>query len=518
MHEVFSRPITRRATLSGLALAAVSAPLLTACSSSGTPTTGSTRDFTALDLDSSAGTEQTMTVGTDAGDVKVTYRQYDSIVYCLDPVDASRQSLTVRVPTALNGTTWDASGAPIIVSLAINGYTSATASDGIFGGDASSDGPTPGGSSAPNAARRADNGALALAAGFVVVVPGARGRDAQSSDKAYIGKAPAQIVDLKAVIRWIRHNAGRMPGDVDHIITTGSSSGGALSVLLGASGDSDLYADQLSAIGAAETSDAVFASAAYCPQTDIEHEDVIYEWTFGAQPYNGSTVDKNVSRELADGFDVYLDKLGLKGLGGYGALTADNYGDYLVRTHLQPAATTHLGSLPSADRERYLASNPWITWRDSSASFDFDDFLAHVGRSKPCPAIDQEDLSSAENGLFGDKNNDARHFTGFGLQLATGDDSARIDQDIPDKLVLMNPMSFLYHANPGRARNWFLRVGTSDTDTSPVVCANLAAITAGLGDNVDALMYWDAGHGANEDAAAFIAWVSQRTGFTAYSA
>ena len=553
MHEAFNHPITRRATLSGLALAAASVPLLTACSSSASDSSrsasaGPTRDFSALDFDSSAGSEQTTTVSTDAGDVEVTCQQYDSIVYCLDPVDTTYQSLTVKVPTALNGTAWDASDAPIVVAMNIGGYSSATASSGAAGGNApgaSGSGTPPDDGSAPSdpgggpdhsdsgsgtdgvasgagdtvgdGGQRVDNGELALAAGYVVVVPGARGRDAQSSDGTWIGKAPAQIVDLKAAIRWIHHNQGRLPGNTDHIITSGSSAGGALSALLGASGGSDLYAGYLDEIGAADASDAVFGSADYCPQTDIEHEDVIYEWTFGSQPYNGSAVDADVSGELAGGFDDYMNELSLRGVGDYGTLTADNYGDYLVRTYLQPAATTYLAGLSGSERESYLSSNSWITWENSSASFGFTDFLSHVGRSKPCPAVDQTDLASAENGLFGNASTDARHFTDFGLQLATGDESATIDQDIPDKLTLMNPMHFLREANPGRARKWFIRVGTSDTDTSPVICADLAAMATGLGDDVDALMYWDAGHGTNQDASAFIAWIAQQTGFTAYS-
>lgn len=475
-------------------------------------------DHSTLDFDLSAGKERATTVRTAAGDVEVTYQQYDSVVYCLNPVDTTYQSLTVRVPTALDGTPWDAGEAPIVVAMRIGGYSSATASGGISGG-AVPDGIVPGAAGTKGAGRRrAGNGELALAAGCVVIIPGARGRDARSSDGTWIGKAPAQIVDLKAAVRWIHHNRGRLPGNTDHIVTTGSSAGGALSALLGASGDSDLYADHLNEIGAADASDAVFGSAGYCPQTDIEHEDIIYEWTFGAQEYNGSTVDQDVSNELADGFAGYLSELDLHGVAGYGALSADNYGAYLVETYLQPAATTYLADLSEADRASYLSQNSWITWQDSSARFGFDDFLAHVGRSKPCPAVDQTDLASAENGLFGDETTEARHFTDFGLRLATGDDSVMIDQDIPDKLTLMNPMHFLREANPDRARNWFIRVGTSDTDASPVIVANLAAITSGLGDDVDALMYWDAGHGANEDAAAFIEWISATTGFDAFSA
>ena len=34
----------------------------------------------------------------------------------------------------------------------------------------------------------------------------------------------------------------------------------------------------------------------------------------------------------------------------------------------------------------------------------------------------------------------------------------------------------------------------------------------GLGDNVDSLMYWDAGHRANDDPETFLAWANTVTG------
>ena len=82
------------------------------------------------------------------------------------------------------------------------------------------------------------NADLALAAGYVVVSPGCRGRDNKAADGTWYGKAPAAIVDLKAAVRYIRHNQGVIPGNVNRIFSTGVSAGGALSALLGSSGNS----------------------------------------------------------------------------------------------------------------------------------------------------------------------------------------------------------------------------------------------------------------------------------------
>jgi len=78
----------------------------------------------------------------------------------------------------------------------------------------------------------------------------------------------------------------------------------------------------------------------------------------------------------------------------------------------------------------------------------------------------------------------------------------------------MNPMYFVTHKNPHRARYWFLRTGTNDTDTSPVILSNLATISRDVGDSVNEWLYWDAGHGAKNDPAAFIQWIGRVTGYT----
>jgi hypothetical protein len=75
-------------------------------------------------------------------------------------------------------------------------------------------------------------------------------------------------------------------------------------------------------------------------------------------------------------------------------------------------------------------------------------------------------------------------------------------------------MHFIAERNPHRARSYFLRVGTSETDTSLTVLSNLAAGLSGIGDSVDSLTYWDAGHGANQEPATFMAWANRVAGHT----
>ncbi|MFI8189709.1 subtype B tannase [Streptomyces sp. NPDC085946] len=500
------------------------------------PATGS------LVFDEDAYTELTTTLAdADGTDHEVTYRFWKAVTYVAEPVDEKYQSLNVSVPVTIDGKAVDASGAPILFANSVGGYMPSSVADatGVGGGGTTGmPGGGTGGSGAPTASASAPAGSgevqsggnamlngrgkrvslpeLALAAGYVVVEPGARGRTLKNSAGVYYGTAPAAIVDLKAAVRYVRANKGRIPGDTDRIVSTGTSAGGALSALLGASGDSPLYAGYLEELGAADASDAVFATGAWCPITDLEHADGAYEWNWGTNPLGtGGQVDQTVSRELAARFAEYQAGLKLRGLNGFGTLTARNYDAYLLKQYMEPSATTWLKGLSDADRASYLAANPFITWKNDRARFSWADFLTHVGaRKKTVPAFDALDLSTGENNLFGTGTTQARHFTAYGLAHDTaGATGTRVDADIPAKLRLMNPMYFLVEKpNPHRARHWWIRLGTADSDTSHTVSANLAAAAHGLGDDVSHLYYWDEGHGANTDAGDFIAWIARVAG------
>ena len=88
----------------------------------------------------------------------------------------------------------------------------------------------------PEDDQKSPNAALvALSKGYVVASPGARGRTEPT------GKAPAAIVDLKAAVRYLKANDKVMPGDAEKIISNGTSAGGAMSALLGATADQKDY-------------------------------------------------------------------------------------------------------------------------------------------------------------------------------------------------------------------------------------------------------------------------------------
>ena len=109
---------------------------------------------------------------------------------------------------------------------------------------------------------------------------GTRSRTLQDMNGAYVGHAPAVVVDAKAAIRYLRYNDAAMLGTTDRILITGTSGGGGLSVAISASGNSPDYYPYLAAIGAAGvTYDA--QSGAY---SSTLNDDVLGRWPIAQSP------------------------------------------------------------------------------------------------------------------------------------------------------------------------------------------------------------------------------------------
>jgi hypothetical protein len=504
----------RRTVIKGLA----AAPLISVISGSLPGRASASTTTSPLVFDPSDYTVETMTVTTDSSGttVDVTYHFYQGLTYVTNPVNTTYQSMDISVPVEINGVAVDATHAPILFNINVGGYTSSPVPTSL-GSTGGVGGPGPGGPGGPGGSTGTgtmyDNGGLALAAGYVRVDPGCRGWDNETSAGVYYGKAPAAIIDLKAAVRYLRFNRELIPGNTDHIVSTGGSAGAALSVLLAASGDNPMYNSYLQAAGAAPASDAIFASTSYSPITDLDHADMQYEWMWGGLPLaDGDHVNSTWSTQLTDLFSGYQRGLRLTGINRFGPLSADNYADYLLRNYLEPSAAYQFSTWTSSELETYLEDNTWISYSNGRASFTWDGFLSHVAtRLKTCPAFDTIDLSAPENHEFGDATTNARHFTLFGLRLATGDPTAQLAPDLPAKIVMMNALDQILERNPHRARHWWIRTGTLDTNTAHTVVGNLAAALTDLGDDVNSALYWDGGHAVNWDGPEFIKWVGRIT-------
>jgi hypothetical protein len=216
-----------------------------------------------------------------------------------------------------------------------------------------------------------DSVAPYLAAGFVYLQPGLRGRSnmmGSAENRSYSGGAPWGITDLKAAIRYYRYNASILPGNADNIYTFGMSGGGAQSALAGTAGDSPLYTPYLEAIGAAMTgkdgkkiSDAVTGSMCWCPVTSLDEADEAYEWDMGqfssSDKRPKSSFCSALSKDLASSYADYINRLKLKNNGEELTLTKSDTGVYQSGTYYD-----YILSIVQNSLNNFLADNtfPYI--------------------------------------------------------------------------------------------------------------------------------------------------------------
>ena len=473
---------------------------------------------------------------------KIVYKEYRSLPYCTKPVDEDYHSLDILVPVSVDGKELKTEGAPIFFSTPSAGYT-ATPNKGVHpmggpggpGSHADPHGRGPGGMPQPGepGGPPAHPGGpagpgpdyiknLCLMAGFTVIDPGVRGRncewengDPRGADGKYYGKAPAAMVDLKAAVRYVRHNKDLIPGNTDHMITYGGSAGGGLSCLLAASGDSPEYEKYLHELGAAKESDCVFASSSFSPVMNLDNADGAYEYEWGHVLFDGGPfnkqepvlVDQSMSKELKGIYAEYLSKCNLIGHGEWGKLTVENLEPYMLEEYLYDEFNRFMAKKSSEEQNEYLTQNPWIHAEKNGYSFTFSDFAAHAGREKNLPAFDEFPLNNAETLVFGSKDVPARHFTDFALQKAENDPSVEVDAELKHICRIFNPMWHVLQKNPGCAQHWWIRHGGVDGAISVPTVLNLATALENHGREVNARIIWDGGHCADDDPEGLVEWM-----------
>lgn len=320
----------------------------------------------------------------------------------------------------------------------------------------------------------------ALSNGYAVILAGFRGAN-NIKDGEYFGKAPASIVDLKALVRYLHFNDDLMLGDANKIISNGTSAGGAMSLLLGLSQNTNDYDEYLEKLGAAKADDSIYAISSYCPITNLENADMAYEWQFN-DSYDYKTlkfsdmVDFRKKREFVTG------KLNEEQIKESKKLAKD--------------FVAYLNSLNLVYKGKKLNLND-----DLNGSFK--DYLTeilgadlNITRSKITLAFDKADLSSAENELFGDSATKANHF------------SQNYESKTDKKLVdLMNVMNYLN--NDKAAKFIRIRVGKLDSDTSFAISAIVALKLMENGFNVDYKLVDRVGHKGDYDLDELFAWIDE---------
>ena len=211
-------------------------------------------------------------------------------------------------------------------------------------------------------------GQAALTEGWVVVEPGMRGSNCTAGtigedDYYNYGKLPYPLVDLKAAIRYLRYdnNSSLIPGNEDLIFAAGTSSGGDATVMLGSSGDSPLFDPYLEEMGAAPTSDVVFAAAPSCPVMTRQWADQAIAWERWGVISDDDTDADEINKLFANAFADYQDSLGLTAeiavdgsIAVGDTLTSDNYADYLM-DYVKQSAIRYLNNLGGREEiEAYL--------------------------------------------------------------------------------------------------------------------------------------------------------------------
>lgn len=476
-----------------------------------------------------------------AGSVKmptgeiVDYTAYTNLFYVANVEDSVYQTLNVFVPKSAT------QSSPIFMRNYVGGYMASEAGD----------------------INPADASGRALLEGYVVVIPGARGRNSTVTDrkgqKIYTGRAPAGILDLKAAVRYLRHYDKEMPGDAEKIISDGTSAGGAMSALLGATGNNKDYEPYLKAMGAFDERDDVFAAVCYCPITDLDHADREYEWLYACTDNVSrklTDAQYKVSTELAALCPQYINSLGLTKPDGT-ALNAENYLDYikslliesaqeakdagatipdsigfsfsasgmpmargakLVKGGMPEGMMPPAGMMPSAGMD----GAPKLPMRKEQGEYltalDMDKYLnyvASVSGLKTPPAFDRlgvaDGEATGENEEFGNDRGSSVNFTDYSLQQHTGNPNAKVSKEIEHLVRLMNPMYYIGDNTTTTSKYWYIRHGSKDTDTSFLVPINLAAKLENVGKDVNFKLAWNRPHSGDYALNELFNWIDTIT-------
>ena len=463
---------------------------------------------------------ESMTGTVDNKEIK--YRAFEYIPYVSNPIDIDQQYINIYIPEEYfnNGTVngYNTQTAPIFMPNNVGGYM-------------------PSQPMAPKVENNKPNSALyALSRGYVVASPATRGRTNKASDGNFIGKAPAVIVDLQAATAYLHANDATMPGNAKRIITNGTSAGGAVSLLQGATGNTSDYQPYLQALGAATASTDVYASSAYAPITNLDAADMAYEWSYnGITSFNKVTMgqgelpqanvggapapmqrsvqrvnltndDVAYSDLLKSHFPDYVNNLQLRDRTGV-ILKLDKKGNGTFKQYVKSFIIDAANKAKSngTDLSRYsflvLDKNTGMV-----KDIDWDAYNSFTSRSKAPGAFDSRANDSGENSLFGTSTSDTNHFT---ITAALHDTTTNNDVYVENaKIVtMMNPMNYLGSPSATNAKYYRIRYGTADSNTSVAIPLIVGTRAQNLGYSVDMATPFGVDHAGDYDLQDLFNWM-----------
>ena len=461
-------------------------------------------------------------MSTTVDNKEIKYRAFEYIPYVANPIDIDQQYMNIYVPEEYfnNGTIngYNTQTAPIFMPNAVGGYMPSQAMT-------------------PKMENGKPNSVLyALSRGYVVASPSTRGRTNKASDGNFIGKAPAVIVDLQAATAYLHANDSAMPGNANRIITNGTSAGGGVSLLQGATGNSSDFQPYLQALGAATAATNVYAASAYAPITNLDAADMAYEWSYnGITSFNKVTMgqgelpqanvggnsappqrtmqrvnlnadDLSYSKMLSEHFPDYVNNLQLRdSLGRILKLDKNGNGTFknYVKEFIVAAANKAAAQGTDLSKHTYLV-------RDNKTGaikdINWEAYNHFVSRSKAPGAFDSRANDTGENNLFGTSTTDNNHFT---ITAALHDSTANQDVYVENaKIVtMMNPMNYLGSPAATNARFYRIRYGTADSNTSVAIPLIVGTRAQNLGYRVDMATPFDVDHSGDYDLEELFNWM-----------
>ena len=461
-------------------------------------------------------------MSTTVDNKEIKYRAFEYIPYVANPIDIDQQYMNIYVPEEYfnNGTIngYNTQTAPIFMPNAVGGYMPSQAMT-------------------PKVENGKPNSVLyALSRGYVVASPSTRGRTNKASDGNFIGKAPAVIVDLQAATAYLHANDSAMPGNANRIITNGTSAGGGVSLLQGATGNSSDFQPYLQALGAATAATNVYAVSAYAPITNLDAADMAYEWSYnGITSFNKVTMgqgelpqanvggnsappqrtmqrvnlnadDLSYSKMLSEHFPDYVNNLQLRdSLGRVLKLDKNGNGTFknYVKEFIVAASNKAAAKGTDLSKHTYLVrDNKTGTIKD----INWEAYNHFVSRSKAPGAFDSRANDTGENNLFGTSTTDNNHFT---ITAALHDSTANQDVYVENaKIVtMMNPMNYLGSPAATNARFYRIRYGTADSNTSVAIPLIVGTRAQNLGYRVDMATPFNVDHSGDYDLEELFNWM-----------
>ena len=461
-------------------------------------------------------------MSTTVDNKEIKYRAFEYIPYVANPIDIDQQYMNIYVPEEYfnNGTIngYNTQTAPIFMPNAVGGYMPSQAMT-------------------PKVENGKPNSVLyALSRGYVVASPATRGRTNKASDGNFIGKAPAVIVDLQAATAYLHANDSTMPGNANRIITNGTSAGGAVSLLQGATGNNSDFQPYLQALGAATAATNVYAVSAYAPITNLDAADMAYEWSYkGITSFNKVTMgqgelpqanvggntappqrttqrvnlnadDVAYSNLLSEHFPEYVNNLQLHDSMGR-VLKLDKNGNGTFKNYVKAFIIDAANKAQAKGTD--LSKHTYFV-RDNKTGaikdINWEAYNQFVSRSKAPGAFDSRSNDSGENSLFGTSATDNNHFT---ITAALHDTTPNQDVYVENaKIVtMMNPMNYLGSPAATNARYYRIRYGTADSNTSVAIPLIVGTRAQNLGYNVDMATPFGVDHSGDYDLDELFNWM-----------